>query len=149
MLFERRTADAFRCLGFEIRQLGQGTGRNADCLACASREHVALMIDAKVRANGYILGTADRKFLDYAVTHGAELLQEGFEKIYLVVVGSSFRESDLTKLGNYLSQTVVRSVVMITARALLRKVEQSIRERSTFSLSQLATELFGNKIISS
>src|SRR6266498_833120 len=60
---------------------------------------------------------------------------EGYAKIciYLVVVGPSFRESDLTKLGNYLSQTAVRSVVLITARALMRKVEQSIRDRSTFS----------------
>ena len=40
-------------------------------------------------------------------------------------------------------------VVLITAHALMRKVEQSIRDRSTFSLSQLTTELFGNKIISS
>src|SRR5207302_6127493 len=112
-LFERRTADAFRCLGFEMQQLGQGTGRNADCLAFAPREHVALIIDAKVRTNGYALGTEDRKFLDYAVRHGVELANRGFEKIYLVVVGPSFRESDLTKLGDYLSPTTVRSVVMM------------------------------------
>ncbi len=29
-LFERRVSDAFRCLGFEMTQLGQGTGRNTD-----------------------------------------------------------------------------------------------------------------------
>jgi hypothetical protein len=55
-LFERGTADAFRSLGFDIKQLGQGTGRNADCLACAPKEHVALIIDSKVRTNGYALG---------------------------------------------------------------------------------------------
>jgi len=36
-VFERRTADAFRCLGFDISQLGQGTGRNADALALTPR----------------------------------------------------------------------------------------------------------------
>jgi hypothetical protein len=36
---------------------------------------------------------------------------------------------------------------MITARALMRMVEESIRERSQFSLADLIKELFGNKII--
>ena len=39
-LFERRTADAFRCLGFEIQHLGQGTGRNPDVIALARREGI-------------------------------------------------------------------------------------------------------------
>ena len=121
--------------GFEMKQLGQGTGRNADCIATAVRERVALIIDAKVRANGYTLGTEDRKFLEYAVTHSTELQKQGFEGIYLVVVGPSFRESDLKKLGDYLSRTPIRSVDMITARALMRMVEESIRERSTFSIA--------------
>ena len=147
ILFERRTADAFRCLGFEIQQLGQGTGRNADCIASAPRERVSLIIDAKVRSNGYALGTEDRKFLEYAVTHSKELQRKGFESIYFVVVGPSFRESDLRKLGDYVSQTPIRSVVMITARALIRMVEESIRDRSKFSVNELTKQMFGNKII--
>lgn len=43
-IFERRTADAFRCLGFEISQFGQGTGRNADALALAPRERFAVTL---------------------------------------------------------------------------------------------------------
>jgi hypothetical protein len=147
LLFERRTADAFRCLGFEIQQLGQGTGRNADCIATAPRERVALIIDAKVRSNGYILGTEDRKFLEYAVTHCAELQRKGFTSIYLVVVGPSFRESDLQKLGEYIATTPIRSVVMITAGAMIRLVEDSIKQRSTFSIGDLTKQMFGNKII--
>jgi len=146
-LFERRTADAFKCLGFEIQQLGQGAGRNADSLACAPRERVALIIDAKVRANGYVLGTEDRKFLDYAIKHGTELQHQGFEHLYFVVVGPSFREADLTKLAEYLANTAIRSVAMITARALMRMVEDSIRNRSRFCLSDISKEMFGNKII--
>lgn len=146
-LFEKRTADAFRCLGFEIQPLGQGTGRNPDVIALAQRERFAVIIDAKVRANGYALGTEDRKFLEYAVNHGKELQRQGFDKIYLVVVGSSFREADLKKLTETLSESPVRSVDMITAPALMRIVEESIRERSKFSLSNLDKQLFGNKII--
>lgn len=56
-LFERRIADAFRSLGFEMRPLGQGTGRNPDSIAMATKERYAILIDAKVRANGYALGT--------------------------------------------------------------------------------------------
>ncbi len=145
--FERRTADAFRCLGLEIRQLGQGTGRNADVIAIAPRERFAVIIDAKVRANGYALGTEDRKFLDYAVNHGKELQREGFENLYFVVVGPSFRESDLTRLTEYLSESPIRSDAMVTARSLLKLVEESIRERSHFTLADLDKKLFGNKII--
>jgi hypothetical protein len=148
-LFERRTADAFRSLGFEMRPLGQGTGRNPDAIALATKERFAILIDAKVRVNGYALGTEDRKFLEYAQSHGKELQRQGFEKIYLVVVGSSFRESDLKKLTEYLSESPARSVDMITATALIRIVEESIRERSTFTLSAFEKQLFGNKIISS
>ena len=148
-LFERRTADAFRSLGFEMRPLGQGTGRNPDAIALATKERFAVLIDAKARVNGYTLGTEDRKFLEYALNHGKELQRQGFEKVYLVVVGSSFRESDLKKLTEYLSESPARSVDMITAAALIRIVEESIRERSTFTLSAFEKQLFGNKIISS
>jgi hypothetical protein len=146
-LFERRVSDAFRCLGFELSQFGQGTGRNADSIASAPKERFALIIDAKVRTSGYTLGTEDRKFLEYAVKHGKALQAQGFDKIYLIVVGPSFRESDLKQLAEYLSDSPLRSISMITARALTRIVEESIRNRSQFSLSNFGKEIFGNKII--
>jgi hypothetical protein len=147
VLFERRVSDAFRCLGFEMSQLGQGTGRNADSIAAAPKERFALIIDAKVRANGYTLGTDDRKFLEYAVNHGKTLQSQGFDKVYLVVVAPSFRESDLSKLAEYLSDSPLRGVSMIAARALMRMVEESIRDRRQFSLSDFGKQIFGNKII--
>ena len=147
-IFEKRTADAFRSLGFEIEALGQGTGRNADALALARRERFALIIDAKVRIKGYELGTEDRKFLEYARNHGAELKRQGLANIYFVVVGSAFRENDLKKLTERLSESPIRSVDLITASALMRLVEQSIRNRCSFSLDDFQKELFGNKIIS-
>ena len=106
-----------------------------------------MIIDAKVRANGYVLGTEDRKFLEYAITHTRELQAAGIHKVYFAVVGSEFREDDLTKLTRYLAESPIRSVDFITAKALMRIVEQSIRERYKFRLREIDQMLFGNKII--
>ncbi|HLD69618.1 MAG TPA: hypothetical protein VJA17_02535 [Candidatus Omnitrophota bacterium] len=147
VLFERRCADAFRCLGFEIENLGQGKGRTADFLASAHRERFALIVDAKVRKEGYTLGTEDRKFLEYAVNHGRNLQSKGIDKIYLIIVATSFRERDLQQLMAYLVDSPIRSVDLITPSALIRIVEESIRERHSFSLAQIDKLFFGNKII--
>lgn len=79
-LFERRTADAFQSLGFEMQPLGQGTGRNPDSIALANKERYAILIDAKVRANGYTLGTEDRKFLEYALKPRQRVAAPGLRK---------------------------------------------------------------------
>jgi len=147
-IFERRCTDAFRCLGFEIHSLGQGMGRKADALAVATREQFALIIDAKARSAGYVLGTEDRKFLEYADRHSKELQQQGVRRVYFVVVSSSFRANDWEQLTSYLSESSIRSITLITASALMRIVEDSIRERSTFSLNNLERELLASKIIS-
>ena len=146
-LFERRTADAFRCLGFETQLLGQGTGRNPDVLAIARQERFALIIDAKVRKSGYVLGTEDRKFLDYATSQGNELQRQGSERVYFVVIGPFFRESDLSKLSDHLSDAPIRGVTMITASAIMQRVEDSIRNRNQFTLRDFEKTLFGNKIV--
>jgi hypothetical protein len=111
------------------------------------KERFAILIDGKVRVNGYALGTEDRKFLDYALTRSKELQHQGFEKVYLVVADPTFRESDLKKLTEYLPESPARSVDMITAAALIRMVEESIKERSTFTLSAFEQQLFGNENI--
>jgi hypothetical protein len=134
-------------LGFEVESLGQGRGRKADCLALARQESFGVIIDAKVRQNGYVLGTEDRKFLEYAVTHARELQRNGIPKVYFVIVGSDFRESDLTKLTKYLAESPIRSVDFITAKALMRIVEESIQHRHRFRLLELDQMLFGNKIV--
>jgi len=147
-LFERRCSDAFRCLGFEITGLGQGKGRSADCVAIATRERFALIIDAKSRAEGYVLGTEDRKFLEYAINHGKDLQSKGIDRIYLIVISSSFQDSDLEKLRTYLTNSPIRSVTLLTANATMRIVEDSIRERHSFTLSYLEKIFFSDKIIS-
>lgn len=107
-----------------------------------------MIVDAKVRRDGYALGTEDRKFLEYAVTHARDLGLQNIARRYLVIVGPQFRESDLEKLASYLSAAPIRSIVMIVASALMRMVEESIRDRSSFALADFERELFGNRVIS-
>ncbi|HET6882402.1 MAG TPA: hypothetical protein VFI31_19710, partial [Pirellulales bacterium] len=146
-LFEQLCAEAFRCLGFEVRELGQGCGRAADCLAIAAAERFAIIIDAKVRRRGYTLGTDDRQFCEYAKRHTRELALSGIDKVYFAVVGSGFRQDDLDKLAGFMSGTPIRSVVFFEATALMQLVNDSIRDRRQFRLEDIDRLLFGNKII--
>jgi hypothetical protein len=146
-IFEQRCAEAFRCLGFDVRQLGQGCGRVADCLAVAAAERFAVVIDAKVRRKGYTLGTDDRQFCEYATRHSRELAQAGIERVYFAVVGQGFRQADLDKLAGFMTGTPIRSVLFIEAEALMRLVDDSIRRRREFRLAEIDQLLFGNKII--
>jgi len=147
LLFEERCADAFRSLGFVVKELGQGCGRTADCLALAPADRFGLVLDAKVRSAGYTLGTDDRQFCDYATRHGRELVQSGIDRIYFVVIGSGFRRHDLENLAGYMAAEPVRSVSFLEAHALMRLVNDSIQHRDTFRLADLEGLFFGNKII--
>lgn len=72
--------------------------------------------------------------------------RQGFDKLYFVVVGPSFKDGDLKKLTEYLADSPIRSVDLLTASALMRIVEESIRERNQFSLERLSRDLFGHKV---
>lgn len=141
LLFERRVADAFRCLGFDVVPLGQGTGRKADCLAIARRDGFGAVIDAKSRAGTYKLGTEDRKFLEYSAKHSQELESMGIKRAYFVVVATSFRDSDLKQIRSYLTQSAIKTAAFLTAADLTKTVEESIRNRASFSLEEFEREL--------
>ncbi|HQU43567.1 MAG: hypothetical protein B7Z73_06460 [Planctomycetia bacterium 21-64-5] len=146
-LFETRCADAFRCLGFTVRELGQGCGRVADCLALAPADRFGVILDAKVRREGYTLGTDDRQFCDYATRHSRELAPSGIDRVYFAVIGSGFRQHDLENLAQYMAAEPIRSVCFLETHALMRLVNDSIHQRDTFRLSEIDRLLFGNKII--
>jgi hypothetical protein len=147
MLFEQRCADAFRALGFVVRELGQGCGRVAYCLALAPADRFGVILDAKARRDGYTLGTDDRQFCDYARRHSRELSQSGIDRVYFIVLGAGFRRHDLENLAGYLVAEPIRSVCFLEAHALMRLVNDSIRDRATFHLAGLEPLVFGNKII--
>lgn len=145
-LFERKCAEAFRAMGFQVRALGQGKGRMADCLALARPERYAVIIDAKARADGFVLGTEDRKLLEYAKHHSDELRREGIERVYLCVVSSGFREKDTDTLHRVLTGSGLHGWSLWTADVLMATVEISISERSEFRLADLEKKFALNAV---
>lgn len=137
LLFERKCTEAFRAIGFQVRALGQGRGRSADALALARQERYAVIIDAKARADSFVLGTEDRKLLDYAKHHSEDLRREGIERIYLCVISSAFREKDIETLRGVFTGSGLHGWSLWTAEILLATVERSIAERSNFRLADL------------
>jgi hypothetical protein len=134
--FERKASLVFQMLGFEVTSLGQGTGRNPDAIAKASQEHFGLIIDAKARNESYVMGTEDRKFIEYIRQHQPVLTREGCKKIYFVIVSSSFAGRDMASIIRVKQETQI-PVVEIRADQLLRilafKIENPLRfDRSKF-----------------
>jgi hypothetical protein len=144
----RRCADAFQCLGFNVTRLGQGKGRLPDLFALAKKDRFAILVDAKLRRDRYLVGTEDRKFFEYAAQCSKELARDGFDRLYFVIVSSSFQESDASKLNEYLTGSPVRRSSLITARALMRLVEDSIRKRSGFQLDEIENLISTTPLVS-
>jgi hypothetical protein len=97
----------------------------------------------------YILGTDDRSVSEYVTQNSSRLKQDGIDKAYLVIVGPRFRETDLKKLGESLTVSEVRGITFLCPSALMRIVEDSIRERLSFTLGEFEKTLFGNRIVAS
>jgi len=146
LLFERKCAEAFRALGFQVRDLGQGRGRAADCLALARPDRFAVIIDAKARAGGFVLGTEDRKLLEYAKRYADDLRREGVERVYLCVVSSGFREKDVDALRSALTGSGLHGWSFWPADVLITTVEKSISERADFHLSDLEKKFALNTV---
>jgi hypothetical protein len=106
-------------------------------LALARPERYAVIIDAKARADGFELGTEDRKLLEYAKHHSDDLRREGIERVYLCVVSSGFREKDTDVLRRALTGSGLHGWSLWTAEVLMEMVERSISERCGFRLADL------------
>jgi len=117
--FERRVSLAFQMLGFEVKSLGQGTGRNPDAVAKATQERFGLIVDAKARNESYLMGTEDRKFIEYIQQHEPVLTKQGYEKLYFVIVSSRFTGRDLSSIRRVKQETQI-PVIEIRADQLLR-----------------------------
>lgn len=146
LIFERRCADAFRAIGFEVTNLGQGKGRSADYLAISRSDGYAVIVDAKAYTDGYYLKTEDRKFKEYVERHTEEMQRLGIKRCYLCIISSSFRSQDITKLGAALANSAIKGFSLWTAKHLMDTVEQSIKERWQFSLKNLESKFFSNSI---
>ena len=79
-------------LGFDTKLLGQGQGRVPDGLALSLDDSYAILWDAKVRSEGYSMGTDDRAIKEYITTQSRELKRRrGLRNIYYFVISATFR----------------------------------------------------------
>ncbi len=145
--FERLCGDAFQSLGFKVKRLGQGHKRAGDFLAYTPRDRFGMIVDAKLRSQGYVLGTDDRAFREYAERHCSELADMGIERNYFAVISSGFNQADRAKIKQALRSTNFKEVSFITASGLMHLVHQSIQSRYDFKLSELENLLLINPLI--
>lgn len=131
--FEKKVCEVFKLLDFEVKELGQGTGREPDAIIKFREEHVAFIVDAKAYTAGYTLGTDDRAIKEYINFYSPKLRQEGFTKLGFIIVSNSFK-SDLNELANIITWTTdVKRFIPLTTEALLYLLAYKTKDKLTLS----------------
>lgn len=134
--FERKVNLVFQMLGFDVQNYGQGTGRNPDGIAKATQFGYAVIIDAKARRDGYIIGTEDRKFIEYINSNKIDLARTGHGIVYFLIVSSNFKSIGETALKNISRETNIITT-LITASSLLKILATKIQYPNKLSLDRL------------
>lgn len=128
VVFEEKLHHSFRMLGFDVQELGQGSGRQPDGIATAVRNDYAIIYDAKVRDDGYSIATDDRAIREYIETHARQLRDQGVRRIYFAIVSSSFTNPDHNTLRELRETTAVESIVFLSAELLEELIVLRLRE---------------------
>ncbi|WP_394295047.1 restriction endonuclease FokI C-terminal domain-containing protein [Halorubrum distributum] len=115
-------------LGFDVEELGQGSGRQPDGIATAVRNDYAIIYDAKVRGDGYSIATDDRAIREYIETHARQLRDQGVRRIYFAIVSSTFTNPDQGTLRELRETTAVESIVFLSAELLEELMVLRLRE---------------------
>jgi len=127
--FEKSVNAAFTILGYETKLLGQGQGRVPDGLALETDNSYAVIWDAKMRADGYSIGTDDRTMREYITTQSRELKRRrSLRNIYYVVVSSAFRDDYDDVVRMVKMETDVNEVCLMEAEALVAMVDAKLRD---------------------
>jgi hypothetical protein len=145
--FERQVGLLFQMLGFSVQILGQGTGRNPDIIAMTSKEHYAILIDAKARKDKYEIGTEDRKFIEYINKYKPILINQGYSFVYFLVVSSNFDSTQEKSLKNITRDTGVPTT-LITAQQLLKILARKIEHPYRVELRKLKDLFIESGVIS-
>lgn len=92
-LMEKKAEEIFRLIGFETKQLGQGTGREPDGLAYTLKDGYGIIWDTKKRENnGYKLSASDeRKVREYIESYRRSFQERGIDTIYFLTISSGFK----------------------------------------------------------
>jgi len=127
--FETKLSYAFRLLGYETKELGQGTGREPDGFAISSGVEggdYAIIYDAKARGDKFRLGTSDREIYEYINKKKRELRRQRINKLYYAIISSNFDENDFSKLRDIYRRTSV-PITFLKAEDLLLIIETKLQ----------------------
>ena len=125
--FEEKISVLFKMLGYKVESMGQGYGRVPDGVAVCSEFHYALIYDAKVRTNGYTVGTDDRAIKEYIFYETDRLKRQGIRNIYFLIISSTFNGDFDDVIRSIKMDTEVRELIFVEAAALLTLLEQKLR----------------------
>jgi hypothetical protein len=126
--FEKYINATFTMLGYESQLLGQGKGRVPDGKAIANDESYAILWDAKVRADGYSMGTDDRIIREYITTQSRKLKKGRFlRNIYYLIISSSFVADFDDTIRSIKMETDISEVGLMEASALVTMVDAKLR----------------------
>ncbi|MDR3640247.1 MAG: restriction endonuclease FokI C-terminal domain-containing protein [Humidesulfovibrio sp.] len=127
--FEKHVHAAFTILGYDTLLLGQGQGRVPDGRALDEDNSYAVIWDAKVRTDGYSMGTDDRTIREYIATQSRELKRRrSLRNIYYVLVSSTFKDDYEEAIRAIKMETHVNEVCLIQVDALVAMVEAKLRD---------------------
>jgi len=125
--FEERLAVLFGMLGFETVQLGQGKGRVPDGIAVSDVYRYGIIYDAKVREQGYVIGTDERAIKEYITNQTPKLRNRGINTLYFLVISSSFSGNPDNAIRSIKIETRINEVILIEVKALLLMLEAKLR----------------------
>ncbi|MEW6113504.1 MAG: restriction endonuclease FokI C-terminal domain-containing protein, partial [Thermodesulfobacteriota bacterium] len=127
---EKHVTAAFTILGYQsAKGFGQGMGRVPDGIALDEDNAYAIIWDAKVRSDGYSMGTDDRTIRDYIVTQSRELKRRRtLRNIYYAIISSWFKDDYDDAIRSLKMETHVNEVCLIQADALVAMVDAKLRE---------------------
>jgi hypothetical protein len=127
--FEKGIDAAFRVLGYESKLLGQGQGRVPDGVVISADDSYAVLWDAKVRGQGYSMGTDDRTIREYITTQSRELKRRrSLRNIYYAIVSSHFEDDFDDAIKSIKMETDVNEVCLVEVEALVAMVDAKLRD---------------------
>lgn len=149
--FETKLRYAFTLLGYEVEELGQGTGREPDGVAVSlgvPSGDYAIVYDAKAREKGYSIGTDDRNILEYIQKYQHDLRRKRITKISFVVISSGFISNEIAESTiRELYQKLRVPVILLRASDLLFLIETKLKN-SDVDLARLESLFIDRGVLS-
>lgn len=126
--FEKYIDAALTILGYETKLLGQGKGRVPDGLALALDESYAILWDAKVRRDGYSIGTDDRAIREYITKQSRDMKKrQSLRNIYYLIISSKFADDYVDIITSIKMETNINEVALVEVDALVAMVDAKLR----------------------